>query len=121
RRGGAGIGCAAESPNADSIDRLVRRWAGNKPPTKKELQEHQADLLRAARVLQAMAELAPFRQPAYDKGDKRIEEWRQVAGDFKAVPWELRQGIQQADAVQVRDTALKLNQTCNRCHNLVGI
>src|SRR5262245_31412136 len=61
RHGGAGVGSIAKTPNENSIDYLVRRWAGNGPPTKEELEKHQGDLAKTARVLQAMAELAPFR------------------------------------------------------------
>jgi hypothetical protein len=119
KRGGVGIGTAAENANSNSIDHLVRRWSGNKAPTAKELQAHQADLLKAARVLQAMAELAPFRIPAYKDGDKRIGEWLKVSADFKVLTRELREGIQRVDPAGVRKTSLKLQQTCNQCHTLV--
>src|SRR5262245_36816928 len=87
--GGAGIGSAAATPAVNSIDHLVQRWSGTSPPTREELEKHQADLARTARVLRAMAELAPFRTPGFKKGDPRIEEWQQVARDFKAVTREL--------------------------------
>jgi hypothetical protein len=119
RRGGAGIGTAAETAATNSIDHLVRRWSGKKPPTAQELKAHQTDLLRVARVLQAMAELAPHRVPGYKEGDKRIGEWLKISADFKTVTRELREGIEQLDAAGVGKTSLKLQQTCNQCHTMV--
>src|SRR5262245_3623958 len=118
QRGGAGIGAVATKPTENSIDHLVRKWAGGKPPTAEELKKHQYDLVRVSRVLQTMAELAPFRMPPYPARDKRIDEWRKVAQDFKSITRDLRHGIEEADAVRVRTTVVRLQQTCNRCHEL---
>ena len=117
-RGGAGVGSIATTPGANSIDHLVRRWASDKPPTAEQLKKHQTDLLKMARVLQAMAELAPHRMPMYPKGDKRIEEWPKVTHDFKIHTRDLREGIEALDADRVRATAVKLENTCNRCHTI---
>src|SRR5262245_55363427 len=119
RFGGAGIGRLGAKPNENSIDHLVRRRAGNKPPTKEELQKHRTDLVKTTRVLQAMAELAPFRMPPRYKGnDKKIAEWNQVTAEFKVNTRDLRERIEKADATKVRETVLKLQQVCNQCHSL---
>ncbi|MSQ95245.1 MAG: hypothetical protein EXR98_11910 [Gemmataceae bacterium] len=117
-RGGAGIGSAAESRSTNSIDWLVRGWAGTKPPTKEKLQKHQADLIKTARVLQAMAELAPHRMPPHFKDDKRMEAWKIVAQDFKVQTRELREGIEKTDATMVNAAAVRMLKTCTACHNL---
>jgi hypothetical protein len=125
RYGGAGIGTAADlsgipkNNSANSIEALVRVWAGKKPPTQADLEKHQADLLKTARVLQAMAELAPYRLPhPYMKNEKKVQEWARIAQDFKAQTRELREGIQEKDATRVRATMLRLNDTCTNCHNV---
>src|SRR5262249_28577196 len=51
QHGGAGIGSAVKAGHRNSLDNLVRNWSGNRPPTREELETHQKDLLRAARVL----------------------------------------------------------------------
>src|SRR5262245_5264282 len=83
--GGAGIGSAVKAGHKNSLESLVRNWSGNRPPTREELETHQKDLLRAARVLQTMAELAPFRLPhiGITVDEKRTEEWRKVSAQFK--------------------------------------
>src|SRR5947209_16148220 len=94
-RGGPGIGSAVKAGHLDAIHALVADWSGAKPPTQKELETHQTDLLKVARVLQAMAELAPYRGPlVLPKGnEKRAEEWRAVSAQFKTVTRDLRDAI----------------------------
>src|SRR5207302_5746810 len=84
-RGGAGIGSAVQAGHKDRIDELVRDWAGPRPPTQAELRMHQKDLLRVARVLQTMAELAPYRMPGFlpKVKEQKAEEWRKASADFK--------------------------------------
>jgi hypothetical protein len=123
RRGGVGIGSAIKAGHKDSIEHLVRNWSGAQPPTKEEVQTHRQDLLRVAQVLQAMAELAPYRMPQYPPNhqgkEKLVEEWRKVTGEFKASSRELRDAIQQSEPTEVRKAAVHLQRTCHSCHKLV--
>lgn len=125
KRGGAGIGSAAKAGHHDSIAHLVNDWAGAKPPTRLELETHQDDLLRVARVLQAMAELAPFRGdllPMSAKSKEQVaEEWRKVTAEFKTVTRELRDAIDAIDPSATRKAAVRLQKTCTACHLVVGI
>jgi hypothetical protein len=124
RRGGLGIGTAVKAGYTDSIGALVRDWAGPRPPTKAVLQAHQKDLLQVARVLQAMAELAPFRNPfaaVANAKDRKTDEWRKVAADFKVVTRRFRDSIQEGEPTTVRKVAVRLEKTCNACHALVGL
>lgn len=123
KRGGAGIGSAATDGFRDSIDDLVRKWAGARPPTEKQLKAHKTDLLKAARVLQAMAELAPYRMPLLipKSNEKKLEQSREVVKDFRAVTRQLRDAIDKTDAVETRKAAVRLDKTCNACHILVGL
>jgi len=122
-RGGPGIGSAVGAGHLNAISALVADWSGTKPPTKKELETHQKDLLQVARVLQAMAELAPYRGPVVlPKGnDKKAEEWQAVSAQFKTVTRDLREAIQNSDAARTRKVAVRLQQTCNACHAVAGI
>lgn len=122
QRGGAGIGSAAQAGHPDSIEGLVRDWSGAKPPTKQELTAHRADLTRTARTLQVLAELAPHRVHIYVNKDdaRRTERWYQVSADFKAVTKDLRAAIESTEPVETRKAAVRLQQTCNGCHNVAG-
>jgi hypothetical protein len=122
RRGGVGIGSAVKAGHKNSIEDLVRDWSGPKPPTKDELRTHQKDLLRVARVLQVMAELAPFRRDIYvpKNNEKIAEDWRQVSAEFKTVTRSLRDAIEKAEPAKTRQVAIRLQRTCSTCHKLVG-
>src|SRR5262245_11497600 len=81
RGGGPGIGSAVKAGHKDSIEDLVRNWSGSRPPTREELQTHRKDLVQVARVLQAMAEVAPFRVNIYvpKENKQKVEAWRKVS------------------------------------------
>jgi hypothetical protein len=123
RGGGVGIGSAVRAGHKDSIDDLVRDWSGPKPPTKEELQAHQKDLLQVARVLQAMAELAPFRSDIYLPRDneKMAEDWRQVSAEFKTLTRALRDAIEKTEPAEARQVSVRLQRTCKSCHKLAGM
>jgi squalene-hopene/tetraprenyl-beta-curcumene cyclase len=123
RRGGPGIGSAIQAGHKDSIDDLVADWSGARPPTWQELQTHPLDLLQVARILQAMAELAPHRVHIYvsKKDEARTRDWLRIAGDFKTVTRDFRHAIEQADPTVTRNAALNLQKTCTACHTLVGV
>ena len=123
QRGGAGVGSAVKAGHKDSIEDLVRNWSGSRPPTREELQTHQKDLLRVARVVQAMAEVAPFRVVIYvpKEDKKKAEEWRKVSADFKVVARAFRDGIEKAAPAEARKAAVRLQRTCSSCHQLVGL
>jgi hypothetical protein len=74
RRGGVGIGSAVKAGHKDSIEHLVRNWSGAQPPTREEVETHRQDLLQVAQVLQAMAELAPYRMPRYPPNHRGNEQ-----------------------------------------------
>jgi hypothetical protein len=123
RTRGLGIGSAVQAGHRDSINDLVIDWAGPRPPTLPELRAHQNDLLKVARVLQAMAELAPFRMPLStpQQDQKKAKEWQTVSAEFKAVTQELRDSLEKIDPSGARKAAVRLHRTCNACHKLVGI
>jgi hypothetical protein len=122
RRGGVGIGTAVKAGHRDSIEDLVRDWSGAKPPTKEELKTHQKDLLRVARVTRAMAELAPHRKNIYIpmNNAKMDERWKQVCADFKTTTRDMQTAVEKAEPAETRQVAIRLQRTCDACHQLVG-
>jgi hypothetical protein len=123
KSGGAGIGSAVQAGHTNSIQNLVQHWSGPKPPTKNELQVHRADLLKVARVLKVMSELAPLRLAlVVPKNDqKRVEAMHKVTGEFKAVARDLHDAILKAEPTAAHKAAIQLNQTCMNCHAVAGI
>jgi hypothetical protein len=119
RQGGLGIGQATEANHADGIDRLVLDLARRKTTTEAELEQYRDDYLRVAKVMQAMAELAPYRgTPFIRQNPDRALAWEQVSAEFKQKSAAFRRAIEEADPKQVRTKALSLQQTCCACHDL---
>jgi hypothetical protein len=117
-----GIGSAVRAGHRDSIEALVQDWSGSKPPTREELQLHQHDLLQTARVIRAMAELAPHRRSIYvpANNERMGEKWQQVCGEFKTVTRDLQLAVADINEARTRQAAIKLQKTCNACHQIVG-
>jgi hypothetical protein len=114
---GPGIGALAKAGHRNSIEALVKDYA-KKAPTAEELEQNQFDLMRTAKILQAMAELAPHRGPLVTN-PKNLPEWAKVSAEFKVTTREFRDAVQGKDPERVRKAAMSLEGTCNRCHNLV--
>jgi hypothetical protein len=119
RQGGLGIGKAAEANHPDGIERLVLDLSRRKNTTEAELEQHRDDYLRVAKVMQAMAELAPYRgAPFTRENPERVQAWEKVSAEFKQKTAAFRRAVEETDPKQVRTTALSLEQTCCACHNL---
>ena len=119
RGGGLGIGKATEANHPDSVEGLIADFSRRKTTTEAELEQYRDDYVRVAKVMQAMAELAPFRGAPFTRGDpKRTKAWEEVSADFKQKTAALRRAIEETDPKQVRTTALSLQQTCCACHVL---
>jgi len=117
-RGGLGIGMATKAGHRDSIDALIRDFAHKKTTTEAELEEYYSDYLRVAKVMQAMAELAPYRASQFVRDNQdRMIEWQKTALDFKQKTAAFRKAIEEKDPKKVRMTALDLHHTCCDCHN----
>jgi hypothetical protein len=119
RHGGLGIGKATEAKHPDSIDRLVNDLAHRKTTTEAELEQYRDDYLRVAKVMQAMAELAPYRgAPFTREKPERVQAWEKVSAEFKQKTAAFRRAVEETDPKLVRTTAQSLQQTCFACHNL---
>lgn len=117
--GGFGVGKLAKDRVRDSVNSLVYQLAANKSLTESHLDENQADYLRVAKGLQAMAQLAPYRGAEFTRGNKTKEKaWADVSVEFQQVTAELRKSIEERDPKKVRLAAKSLSETCTHCHNL---
>jgi cytochrome c556 len=117
--GGLGVGKAAEAANLDSIERQVNLLATRKTTTEANLEQYRDDYLRVAKVMQAMAELAPYRGAPFTRQDPdRVQAWEKVSAEFKQNTAAFRKAIEETDPKRVRTTALTLQGTCNACHVL---
>jgi hypothetical protein len=118
-RFGPGIGKLTELGFRDSIDALTAALATRKTTTEAEIDKYQADFLRAAKILQAMAELAPYRgKVVVANYEKRKADWEKVAADFKSKTAEFRKAIEEKDPKRLRLAADSLRVTCNACHDI---
>ena len=119
RVGGFGIGKLAKADNQNSVESLVLQLTRRKDMTEQELDEKQADYVRVAKGLQAMAALAPFRGPEFTRNvEMREKAWADVSVEFKKVTADFRRAIEERDPKKLRLEATRLNQTCNNCHVL---
>jgi hypothetical protein len=115
--GGLGIGSLTQVTQQDSIERLVIQLARRKNITEGELDQYQADYVRVAKVMQAMAELAPHRATErIRKDDKLLKQWLDTATDFKTKTADFRRAVEERDPKKVRVSALNLRHTCCDCH-----
>jgi hypothetical protein len=118
--GGLGIGSLAQVAQQDSIERLVIQLARRKNITEAELDQYQADYAKVAKVMQAMAELAPHRAtPKIRQDEKLLKQWLDTAADFKKKTADFRQAVEERDPKKVRTSALNLRHTCCDCHSQV--
>src|SRR5262249_42075718 len=85
--GGLGIGNLTDIVPQNSIERLIVTLSRRKTTTEAELEKYQADYVKVAKVMQAMAELAPHRaNERIKKNDKLLQQWLATAADFNNKP-----------------------------------
>jgi hypothetical protein len=113
---GPGIGELSKAGHRNSIEHLVRDYTRKAPPAA-ELEKYQHDLVRSAKILQAMAELAPYRGPLVTS-PKNLPEWAKVSAEFKVTTREFREALEAKDPERVRKAAVGLNNACCHCHEL---
>jgi hypothetical protein len=119
RGGGLGIGKATGANHSDSVEALVADFARRKTTTEAELEQYRDDYVRVAKVMQAMAELAPYRGAPFTRGNpERAKAWEKVSAEFKQNTAAFRRAVEETDPKRVRTTARSLEQTCCACHVL---
>lgn len=119
-KGGLGIGKLTEvESTGDGVERLIMKLRARRTISEAEIEKYSADYLRVAKIMQAMAELAPFRAPlVVQRNAKQSQEWREVATEFKDGALAFRKAVDERDPKKLRLAALKMNDTCCHCHEL---
>ena len=116
---GPGIGSLTRAGHRNRVGHLLDDYARKAPP-REELEKHQADLDRTARMVMSMSELAPYRNPRADKsGSKQSQEWQRVSAEFKANAREFRAAVNAKEPERVQKASGKLHNTCSDCHRLL--
>ena len=119
RGGGLGIGKATEANHPDSVEGLIADFSRRKTTTEAELEQYRDDYVRVAKVMLAMAELAPYRGAPFTRGDpKRVQVWEEVSAEFRQKTAAFRRAVEDTDPKRVRTTAQSLEETCCACHVL---
>jgi hypothetical protein len=117
--GGIGIGKAVEVHTRDSVESMVIELSRKKTTTEAQLERYQDEYMRVAKLLQAMAELAPHRATERVRNNPALaKEWAEVAAEFKAGATGFRKAIEEKDPKMLRLGARKMHDTCCHCHSL---
>ncbi len=123
-KGGLSIGKLVGAGHKDSIELLIRdyaigEWAGTKGPTKKEVTDCNADLVKAAQVTALIAQMTPTWTPTKSlPGGKTPEKWKALTEDMKKYSAELITAAKAKDEKAVSAVAKKLNNSCAECHKI---
>lgn len=116
---GLGIGKLTELGIPNSIDRFFSETARRKNLTEADLEKYRDDYLRVARIMQAMAELAPHRaSESMQKDEKRLAAWQRVSADFKLKSADFRRAVEKTDPKLTRLAAVAMHQVCSDCHQV---
>ena len=120
KKGGLGIGKLTEIANTpDGIGVLMSRLSSRRTITEAEIEKYADDYRRVAKVLQAMAEVAPHRATKrVQKSAKLTAEWNEVTSEFKEGASSFRKAVDEIDPKMLRLAAGKLSNTCCHCHEL---
>ena len=117
--GGVGVGKLTEAGYRDNIQNLIAHLSNRRNTTEQLFEQYQVDFMRVAKLMQAMAELAPHRATErIQKNPKLAKEWQETAVDFKQKTKAFRTAIEEKDPKKVRLAARALNDTCCHCHGL---
>ena len=119
-KGGLGIGKLTEvTAKHDGIERLLLNLQRRRTITEAEIEKYADDYLRVAKVIQAMAELAPYRATErVQKDSKLTKEWQEVTHEFKEGARTFRKAVDEKDPKRLRLAAEKMENTCCHCHDL---
>jgi hypothetical protein len=119
-RGGLGIGALTEAGfPQDGIERFIMLLSRRRTTSEAEIAKYQGEYLRVAKVMQAMAELAPHRATErVRKSPQLSKEWAEVVAEFKEGGANFRKAVEEQDPKKLRLAAAKMHNTCCHCHGL---
>jgi cytochrome c556 len=121
-KGGFGIGAMPPPAAAgvkDSIELTIIDLSNDKKGfTKEFVGKYSADLVKAAKQTQAIAEINTHYAPKEKKGAKDPAVWKQLTGEMKTGAGDLAKAAEAKDPAAVKAAATKLNASCVRCHEI---
>jgi hypothetical protein len=114
---GFGVGKEPISGVADGIESLIGNLE-KRVPAAKVLEDHNADIARAAYISAVIGALVKDRSPVAKKtGDKDPADWKKWSEDMYSQSVELANAIKGKKAPEIKASAKKLNNTCLACHS----
>ena len=115
--GGEGIGSKPGAIKPDCIEIKIQ-YLGKRVMAN-ELKNDSAALLRMAYITAAIAEVAQNKCPVEKKtGEKDPVKWKKWSEDMETSALELAKAVQAKDAMAVKKSAFKLDNTCRECHGV---
>jgi hypothetical protein len=115
---GLGIGPKAGAVSPDGIELKVIAMAMNELP-QKELDEHAADIARAAYIAAAVAEVAKDKCPVMKKeGDKDPKDWKNWVENMQKEALNLAEAAKTKKPATVKAAADKVDGACKTCHKV---
>jgi Cytochrome C' len=117
RVGGLGFRLPAVAGSPDGIElKLIAMTS--RAPSPAELDAQAAELVRAAMVTAAMADLLDFYAPDKKVGNKDPKDWKANTRAMRAGAEELETAARGKDSKGVGAAAKKLFASCTECHNV---
>jgi hypothetical protein len=108
-KGGIGVGPRGKG---DGIELRLRDWATKKPLSPTDLKRMAADIERAARIAQAVADVADLYVPK-----KNPDQWKKYTQDMREGAEEWAKAARSGDPAQLKKASNKLDTSCIDCHN----
>lgn len=114
---GLGVGKEPISGVADGIESMIGNFE-KRVPTGKVLEDHNADIARAAYISAVIGALIKERSPVAKKiGDKDPADWKKWSDDMYSQSLDLANAIKAKKVPDIKASAKKLNNTCLACHS----
>jgi len=85
--------------------------------SKGDLARQSDDLVKAAEVSRAVAEVTVYFTPKEKQPGKDPADWKKYTEDMKQGSQELIKAVKSGDPKQVRSAATNLNAACSDCHS----
>ena len=115
-KGGLGIGPKPGAITPDGIEKKLQDLAQGKPLTKAAMVRQAKALERAGYIAAAVALAVQDRPPVRGKKDRK--DWQTWAGEMHQAAREFATAATTNDPKQVTRAAVKLNDSCIRCHKV---
>jgi cytochrome c556 len=115
-KGGLGVGPTPGAVVPDAIELTLLQMGGRKGITAADLKANNADYQRIAEVVCGIAEVTPYYGPKLLKRPGQRRRWDAFANDMNEWGHELLTVVKANDATNLKQTAGRLNQSCNDCH-----